>query len=184
MVTPERKRFTLEEYYQMSFLGEDDRVEFMNGEVITMSPIGRFHAACVKRLNFLLTQRLGVRAIVSAQDPLIVLDSEPIPDIVLLKFREDFYAAKAASAEDALLVIEVSDSTLNYDRTTKVALYAKADISEVWVIDLNGQRVWVYRQPAEDGYLSIRAYERGETLTLLAFPDITLTVNDILGERF
>lgn len=177
----ERRKFTLDEYHQMSFLGEDDRVELIDGEIITMSPIGRFHAACMKRLIFLLTQLLGKRAIVSAQDPLIVLGSEPIPDIVLLKFREDFYAAKAASAEDALLVIEISDSTLNYDRTTKVALYAKAGIQEVWIIDLNHERIWVYRQTTEEGYLSIKAYERGEEIALLAFPELVLRVADMLG---
>jgi Uma2 family endonuclease len=180
----ERRKFTLEEYHQMGFLGEDDRVELIDGEIITMSPIGRFHAACMKRLIFLLTQLLGKRAIVSAQDPLIVLGSEPVPDIALLKFRNDFYAGKAASAEDALLVIEISDTTFNYNRTTKVALYAKANIQEMWIIDLNNERVWVDRQPSESGYLSIKAYERGEEITLLAFPDITIGVNEVLGESY
>jgi Uma2 family endonuclease len=176
----ERRKFTLEEYHQMSFLGKDDRVELIDGEIITMSPIGKFHAARVKKLIRLL-EGLGSRAILSVQDPLIVLDSESVPDIVILKFREDFYAAKAASAEDALLVIEVSDSTLNYDHTTKVALYAKAGIQEVWIIDLNHERIWVYRQPTDDGYLTIKAFERGEEIAPLAFPELVFRVTAILG---
>jgi Uma2 family endonuclease len=176
----ERKKFTLDEYHQMSFLKGNDRLELIDGEIIVMSPVGKFHAARVKKLIRLL-EGLGDRAILSVQDPLIVLGSEPIPDVVILKFREDFYATEAASAEDALLVIEVSDSTLNYDRTTKVALYAKAGIPEVWVIDLNSSRVWVYGQPTEDGYLNIKAYERGEEIAPLFFPELVLRIADILG---
>ena len=177
----ERHRFTLEEYHQMNFFSEDIRVELGGGGIIKRSPIGRFHTACMKRLIFLLTPKLVKRAIVSAQDPLIVLSSEPIPDVVLLNYRDDFYGGKAASAEDALLVIEVSDSTLDYDQKIKVPKYAKAGIPEVWVIDLNESLIWVYRNPSDKGYLEVKAYKRGEAVTLLAFSDITLTVNDILG---
>jgi Uma2 family endonuclease len=179
----ERRKFTLEEYHQMDFLGEDDRIELIAGEIISMSPIGRFHAACMKRLIRLL-EGLGKRAIISARDPLVVLGSEPVPDIVILKYRDDFYAGKAAAAEDALLVIEVSDSTLAYDQEVKAPKYAKAGVQELWIIDLNDDLIWVYRQPSANGYLNIKAYQRGETLTLLAFPDITIGVNEVLGESY
>jgi Uma2 family endonuclease len=177
----ERHKFTLDEYHQMTFFDEDSRIELIDGEIIHMSPIGRFHAACLKRLIFLLTPKLIKRAIVSAQDPLIVLGSEPIPDVVLLKYRDDFYATKAASAEDAFLVIEISDSTLDYDQKTKVPKYAKADIPEVWVIDLNESLIWVYQNPSNNDYLEVKAYKGNEQITNSAFPDITLQVNDILG---
>lgn len=176
----ERHKFTLEQFHQMSFFDEDSRVELMDGEIIYMSPIGRFHAACLKRLIRLL-EGLDKRAVLSAQDPLIVLGSEPIPDITLLKYRDDFYANKAASAEDALLVIEVSDSTLEYDQKIKVPKYAKASIPEVWVIDVNENLIWVYRSPSHLGYQEVKTYRRDDTLTLLALPDITLAVNEILG---
>jgi Uma2 family endonuclease len=180
----ERHKFTLEEYHRMNFFAEDTRVELMDGEIIHMSPIGRFHAACLKRLIFLFTQKLFKRAIVSAQDPLIVLGSEPVPDVVLLEYRDDFYANKAASAEDAFLVIEISDSTLDYDQKVKVPKYAKAGIPEVWVIDINESLIWVYRIPSDKGYLEMKAYKRGEQITLSAFSDITFFVNDILGPQF
>jgi Uma2 family endonuclease len=179
----ERRKFTLDEYHQINIFGEDDRLELMDGEIISMSPIGRLHAACLKRLIFNFTQILGTRAIVSAQDPLIVLGSEPIPDIVLLHYRDDFYAGKSASAEDAHLVIEVSDSTLDYDQKVKTPKFARAGIPEVWIIDLNEGLIWVYRNPNHKNYLDIKAYKRDEHITLLAFQDITLGVNDILGPK-
>jgi Uma2 family endonuclease len=176
----ERHKFTVEEYHQMTFFDENIRVELMDGEIIHMSPIGRFHAACLKRL-LRLFEGLDKRAIVSAQDPLIVLGSEPVPDVVLLKYRDDFYADRAACAEDALLVIEISDSTLDYDQKIKAPKYAKASIPEVWVIDINESLLWVYRNPSDKGYLEVKAYKQGEGVTLLAFSDITLAVNEVLG---
>lgn len=183
-MVPTRHRFTLDEYHRLGEMGlfsEDDRVELVDGEIIEMTPIGLRHAACVKRFNALLSHQVGTRSILSIQDPLRVLDSEPVPDLAILRYRDDFYAGKAAAAEDALLVIEVADSSLHYDQTVKAPLYAQAGIPELWVIDLNDNLIWVYLEPSDKGYLSIKAHQRGSSITPQAFADIPLNVNDILG---
>lgn len=179
-----RHRFTLDEYHRLGEMGvfsEDDRIELLDGEIIEMTPIGLRHAACVKRLNALLGHQVGTRSILSIQDPLRVLDSEPLPDIAILHYRADFYADKAAAAEDARLIIEVADSSLHYDQHHKAPLYAQAGVPELWVIDLNDDLVWVYLEPSDKGYLSIKAHKRGVSITPQAFEDIQLSVTDILG---
>ncbi|RMH90903.1 MAG: Uma2 family endonuclease [Calditrichaeota bacterium] len=179
------KRFTVEEFYRMGEAGiftEDDRVELIEGEIIEMSPIGKRHAVCVARLTGLFGQLAEKRFIVWVQNPLpLNAYSEPQPDITLLKFRSDFYAQKDIEPADVLLIIEVSDTTLEYDREVKIPLYARAGIPESWVIDLAHEAVEVYSQPEEGEYRSVRTVKRGETLTPVALPDISLTVDDILG---
>jgi len=119
-----RHRFTVEEYHRMGqagILSEDDRVELIEGEIVEMAPVGSRHAACVKRLNALLSRRAGGRALVSVQDPIRLGEhSEPQPDLALLKPREDFYAAAHPGPEDVLLVIEVAETSLEYDREVKL----------------------------------------------------------------
>jgi Uma2 family endonuclease len=182
-MVPARYKFTLEAYHrlgEMGFFGEDDRIELLEGEIVEMTPIGRLHAACVNRVMRRL-EGLGQRAVVSVQNPLLVGDSELLPDIVLLSYRDDFYAAKAAAAEDALLIIEVADSSLHYDQTVKAPLYAQAGVPELWVIDRNDDLVWVHLESSDKGYLSIKAHQRGACITPRAFEAIPLNVNDILG---
>src|SRR5579863_6654097 len=119
---------------EAGILGEDDRVELIDGEVRVMSPIGNPHAATVNRYNALLSTLVGKDAIVSVQNPIQLNDmSEPQPDVVLLRFRDDFYADKTPTPADVLLIIEVSDTTLAYDRLEKLPRYALAGIPEVWL---------------------------------------------------
>src|SRR5580704_10507425 len=129
-VQVERRVFTVEEYHRMAeagILSEDDRVELTDGEIIKMSPSGSRHVACVNRLNAVLTSAIGRAAIVSVQNPFAVNDySEPQPDIVILKPRNDFYAHSLPTAQDLLLIIEVADTSLSYDRNVKVPAYARA----------------------------------------------------------
>ncbi|MBD2294182.1 Uma2 family endonuclease [Anabaena sphaerica FACHB-251] len=179
------RRFTVEQYHQMNEAGiltEDDRVELINGEIIEMSPIGRRHAACVNRLNFLFSQLLGKRVIVAVQNP-IILDnlSEPQPDISLLKPRADFYESGLPQAQDTFLLIEVADSSIEYDRKIKIPLYASSGISEVWLVDIYEQLIIVYRQPTANGYSEIKTFHLGDIVDILAFPGINLTVESILG---
>ncbi len=181
-----RRKFTVEQYHKMvesGILCENDRVELIRGEIVEMSPIGRRHAACVKRLNRLFYRKLGDSVLIGVQDPVELDDtSEPQPDIVLLQPREDFYESASPQASDIFLLIEVADTTVQYDRQVKIPLYAEDNIAEVWLVDINGQCVEVYREPASDGYQNIQKFERGQTLSILAFGDVNITVNEVLGQ--
>jgi Uma2 family endonuclease len=178
-------RLNVSQYHQMSeagILSENDKVELINGEIIEMSPIGRRHAACVDRINRLFSNILGIKVIVRVQNPIILNNlSEPEPDIALLKPRADFYESGHPQPQDIFLLIEVADSSLEYDRDVKIPLYATSGISEVWLVDIYEQVIIVYRYPSENGYSDIQTLSRGEKLSIQTFPEINLVVNDILG---
>ena len=178
-------RLNVSQYHQMSeagILSENDKVELINGEIIEMSPIGRRHAACVDRINRLFSNILGIKVIVRVQNPIILNNlSEPEPDIALLKPRADFYESGHPQPQDIFLLIEVADSSLEYDRDVKIPLYASSGISEVWLVDIYEQVIIVYRYPSENGYSDIQTLSRGEKLSIQTFPEINLVVNDILG---
>jgi Uma2 family endonuclease len=180
-----RRKFTVEQYHKMvesGILSEDDRLELIRGEIIEMSPIGTKHAACLNRLVNLLVQLLGKRIIAAAQNPVALNNnSEPQPDVALLKPRDDFYETAHPQAQDIFLLIEVSDSTVMYDREEKIPLYAQANIEEVWLVDINEQIVEVYQQPTAAGYQLMQKFSCGQTLSIKAFPDVNITVNEIFG---
>jgi len=187
LAKPQLKTFRLNisQYHQMNqagILSEDDRVELVEGELIEMSPIGRRHTACVRRLINILSQLLAELAIVDAQNPIILNNlSEPQPDIALLKPRADFYESGHPQPKDIFLLIEVADSSLEYDRDVKIPLYASSGITEVWLVDIYEQVIIVYRYPTENGYSEIKTLNRGEKMSIQAFPEIHLVVDDILG---
>lgn len=180
----EVRRFTIAEYHHMIQAGvfhEDERLELLDGEIVPMSPIGSRHAACVNRLVHLLVQAVASRAIVSAQNPIRLNPySEPEPDVALLRPSDDFYAAETPGSQDALLVIEVADSSLEHDRTNKIPLYARAGIGEVWLVDLDGRVVDVYRNPSAEGYLLRQRYLLDHEIVMDAL-GITVPVTQILG---
>lgn len=180
-----RRRFTVDEYHRMGeagILNEDDRVELIRGEIVQMSPIGVRHAACVARLNEVFISRLRGRAVLWPQNPLVILpDSEPQPDIILLRYRADFYAAALPGPDDVALLIEIADSSLRYDRRVKAPLYAEAGITEYWIVDLAGDAVEVYRDPAGGEFRATDRVGRGGMLRPRAFPDTSLPVGDLLG---
>lgn len=182
-----RRLFTLAEYYQLAEAGilhEDDRVELINGEILEMAPIGSRHAGCVKRLNLFFAPRVGDQAIVSIQDPVHLNNrSAPQPDMALLVPRPDCYAASHPGPQDVLLVVEVADSSVGFDRHTKIPLYGRAGIREAWLVDLTEGQITVYRQPTTSrrGYRDVQDSTRGMALAPLAFPDLRLTVEDVLG---
>ncbi|MFN3929840.1 MAG: Uma2 family endonuclease [Thermoflexus sp.] len=179
------RRFTVEEYHRMreaGILTEDDRIELIEGELVEMSPISSRHAACVKRLAVLLFERGGRRFLVSVQDPIRLGErSEPVPDLALLRPRADFYASAHPGPADVFLVIEVAETSGTYDREQKLPLYGRAGIPETWVVDLAQGEVVVGRDPSPEGYRTLRTARRGETLAPLAFPDLILPVDEILG---
>ncbi len=166
---------------EAGILHEDDRTELIHGEIIYMSPIGNYHAAIVSRLTNLLAPRLVPSFIVSVQNPVKIGDhSEPEPDIMILPFREDYYAESGVTPEDVLLLVEVSDSTLRYDRNTKLPLYATAGIPEVWIVDVNKQQLEVYRQPNEERYQFMETLTRDDTVAAIQLP-LNVQVRELIG---
>jgi Uma2 family endonuclease len=180
-----RKKFTVSQYHQMiesGILTDRDRVELLQGEIIEMSPVGRQHAACVDRLNELLVLGLSTRVIVRVQSPIrLNNNSEPQPDIAILQRRTDFYAEGHPQPEDIFALVEVSDTTVEFDRTIKVPLYAQYRIPEVWIVDLNAQAVQVYREPNSSGYQQVQTFRHGQTLFFQAFTTIQFSTEQVLG---
>lgn len=180
-----RRRFTVGEYDRMieaGILTKYDRVELIHGEVVYKSPIGRRRAACRAALHALFVLRLDRRALVrSAGHISLPPDSAPEPDVVLLRWCDDFYRTVPTLADDVLLAIEVAETSLRYDRRVKVPLYAERGIREVWIVDVEGDCVEVYRGQTDGAYGSTQRIPRGTVLSPEAFPDVVLTVADILG---
>ena len=184
MKTPALHQFSTEDYHRLAelgFLAPDARVELLDGEIHDMSPIGPFHGGIVKRLNRLFSSCAGGRWIVSVQDAM-GLDkySEPQPDLMLLKPAPDDYTAHHPVPDDVLLLIEVSDSSLEFDRRKKLPLYARAAIPEVWIINLQELEIEVYREPHLAGYGSKSICRPGEKLSPQKFPDVKAEVADLL----
>jgi Uma2 family endonuclease len=177
--------FNVAEYYRMAEAGlfsPDDRVELIEGEVVDMSPIGRRHAGCVNRLNKLLNRNVVELAIVSVQNPIGIDDfSEPQPDLALLKPRADFYSNSHPVPADVLVVIEVCDTSVEYDRNVKLPLYARAGISEAWLLILPDDTIEVYSNPKDGKYQKVQRLKRGKNLVSPTVPGLTLRVDDILG---
>jgi Uma2 family endonuclease len=177
-------RFSVEEYTQLAEAGillEDDRLELIDGRIIDMPPIGSHHASCVKRILATFVNLFQTRAIVSVQDPVrLGIYSEPQPDLMLLQQRDDFYAERHPVPDEVLLLVEVSDSSLEYDKAVKIPLYSQKYIQEVWLINLREHCVEMYRSPTPAGYESISVLRGNQTLTPQAFPDVTLTAVQVL----
>ncbi len=180
-----RRYFTVDQYQRMGAAGvfsEDDRVELVEGEILMMTPIGSRHAAIVKRLARLFNNLLGERAIVSVQDPIVLSDfSEPQPDIALLKARDDFYAEALPTATDVFLIVEVADRSLEYDHDVKLPAYARSGIPEFWLADLSAETIRVHTEPANGVYRTLRSYQRGDLITPIHFPALSIEVISILG---
>ena len=181
-----RRTFTVDEYYRMAetgILSPEDRTELIEGEIIKMTPIGKRHAVCVYRLTALFTERLQHRAIVSVQNP-IRIDShtEPQPDVSLLRWRDDFYSGTPThpGPQDVLLVIEVADTSVEYDRSVKIPMYGKANIPDAWLIDQAKDTIEIFSQPLNGIYQHTHKAQHGDTITVLG---ITVTVDEILGQK-
>jgi Uma2 family endonuclease len=180
-----RRRFSIEEYHRMGragILSEDDRVELIEGEIVVMTPIGSAHAGKLNRLGRLFTVRLGQRAIVAIQNPIALLaDSEPQPDLAILRPRVDFYERSHPRPEDVLLLVEIAETSLDYDRTVKVPLYARAGLPEVWIVDLAAESIEVYQEPSEGSYRGVQFFIRGQSLAPQALPDLLVPADEIFG---
>ena len=167
---------------EAAILAEDERVELIAGEIVRMTPIGSQHAGCVNTLNRLLGRALADRGVVSVQNPIILDGStEPQPDLALLRFREDSYRTAHPQPADVLLVVEVADSSLEYDLRVKVPLYARAEIPEAWLVRLEDGCIEVHRDPGATGYREMRTFRAGDVIAPLAFPDLEVAIAAILG---
>jgi Uma2 family endonuclease len=179
-------RFTTKDFHRMveaGILHEDDRVELLHGEIVDMPPIGPGHASGVKRLlNGFLPLQLQGKVIISVQDPIqLGGHSEPQPDVALLKPRPDFYAQGHPTPQEVLLVVEVMESSAGYDREVKLPLYARFGIPETWLIDAERELIEAYRELTPEGYRQAHTRRRGERLSPEAFPQFSLTVDEVLG---
>jgi len=183
VATARRRRFTAEEYHKMAEVGilhEDDRVELIEGDIVQMAAIGSRHMMCVIRLNRLLVPMVDDGALVSPQNPVRLGERlEPEPDLAVLRVRD--YTDSLPGPEDVLLLMEVSDTTLGYDRRVKLPLYARSGVPEVWILDLTGERIERHTGPSADGYRHTERARRGETLGSEVFPSLVLQVDAILG---
>ncbi len=182
--TPAKRRFDVDAYYKLAAAGilpNPHRVELIDGEIIDLNAIGSPHAAITTRLTRQFIRAVGDLAIISVQNPLR-LDSynEPEPDLLVLRPRADDYQANHPGAADVLLLIDVSETSLAYDRGRKLALYAKFGVPEVWIIDLAGAALEIYRQPKEGGY-SLTERRTGGSLTPDLVPSVAIDVAALLA---
>ena len=177
------RRFTVEDYHRMAeagILAEDDRVELIAGEIVEMSPIGIRHVSCVIALTDLLRNLIGRDVLISVQNPIRLGDhNEPQPDIALLKRRR--YRRALPGVEDVLLVIEVADSSRDYDRNVKLPLYAAAGIAEAWLVDLVADTIERHTEPHAGRYRHRVIAGRGESISSTVMTAITLPVDEVLG---
>jgi len=169
---------TVDEYYRMAATGvlaPDAKVELLDGEIVEMAPIGSPHAACVMRLTRRLWATIGDRALLSVQGPLRLDEhSEPEPDVMLLRHRDDTYAAAHPGPDDVLLLVEVADASAKLDRTRKVPMYLAAGVPEVWLVDLQARTIDAFRGG------TAQTYRAGATIAPQAFPDIGFEVAYLL----
>lgn len=182
-VTLTRHKLDVDEYYRMAeagILDEDDRVELIDGEIIDMMPIGPGHSFIVNGLTKALVMACGDEAIVSVRNP-VRFDrfNEPEPDFAVLRPRADNYRESHPGPADVLLLVEVADSSLRYDRRIKLPLYAEAGIVEYWLVDLKAGRVEVFRNPEGGAYLDASVHGRGERLALAAAPGVVVALDQV-----
>ena len=189
VVGPERRPFTNAEYHALAkagILAPYERVQLIAGDVIVMSPVGSRHAACVGWIDdeFSIFRQPAGQAIVRVQSPLVMPDdSEPEPDAMLLTWREDSYAFHTPRSEDVLPLVEVSDSTLEYDCDVKLPLYAAAGVPGTWMINLREDWIESNIRPVAEGYRETRRYALGDTIAPHAFPDLAMPVERIMPPR-
>ena len=181
-----KRRFTVDEYYRMAEVGilsARDRVELIDGEIVTMTPIGARHNGCVTSAARALTRAAGDDALVQSQGP-VRLDVyyEPEPDLALLRPRDDFYTSRHAGPADVILIVEIADSSIEYDRDVKASIYAMSGIPEYWVADLNANILVKYSLPNPRGYQRIEECCRGQSIAPQLLPACVVPVDAFVIE--
>ncbi|MBD2447642.1 Uma2 family endonuclease [Nostoc sp. FACHB-152] len=192
MTITQAKRFTLNEYHQLTEIGffhEDDHIELINGEIIQMVSKGTAHATCVRNLLRELPKLIGEKATLQCQDPIsLPSNSEPEPDFAIVQNQDDNYLSAHPSPADVLLVMEVADSSLSYDQDVKIPLYAQAGISDYWIFNLFDSHLECYSEPYQDnyskyGYLNKRIVLHNQVISLPCFPDLSLDLSKVFPPK-
>jgi Uma2 family endonuclease len=182
---PRRHRLTVSDYYRMAEVGilaPDARVELIDGDIIDMTPPGSLHAVTVRRLNGILTRAAGDSASVLVQDPVRLSDlSEPQPDLALLRPPDDSYIQHHPGPADVLLVVEVADTSLRFDRDTKVSLYAVHGIPEMWLVDLRSRQLIRHRAPVQGAYTLVDEPDLGSPLAISAISGVAVELQILFG---
>ena len=183
MVQLLRKKFTITEFEQMAETGiikDEDRIELIEGELIEMGKIGKRHAACVDRLNDLFRDKFGKRVLVRSQNPIQLSDySQPQPDLAILTRKSDYYETAHPTPDDIFLLVEVADTTIKFDQEIKIPLYAKHNILEVWLVNLNQEIVEVYYQSNINSYTTKKIFTKKQIISPISFPEIKINVSEI-----
>ncbi|MFB2879256.1 Uma2 family endonuclease [Floridanema aerugineum] len=192
MKIAQAKRFTLEEYHKLTEIGffhEDDRIELIRGEIIEMAAKGTAHETCISKLLRELVRLLGDAATLRCQSPILLLNnSEPEPDLAIVKNKPDDYLSAHPIPNDVLLIIEISDSTLNYDREVKLSLYAEAGISDYWIFNLFDNQLEAHSEPFQNsqgnfGYQNRRIVLPNQAIALPPFPDLSLDLSRVFPPK-
>ncbi|MBE9038011.1 Uma2 family endonuclease [aff. Roholtiella sp. LEGE 12411] len=192
MSITQAKRFTLDEYHKLTELGffhEDDHIELINGEIIEMVSKGTAHETCLRKLWKELPKLLGGRATLQSQAPITLPpNSEPEPDFAIVQNRFDDYLSAHPKPADVLLVMEVADSSLNYDQDVKIPLYAQAGISNYWIFNLFDNYLECYSERYQDnqdkhGYLNKRIFLPNQVIILPGFPDLSLDLSRVFPPK-
>ncbi len=182
-ISASKRLLTVAEYHKMAEVGiltDQDRVELINGEIFNMSPINSSHADCVDRLTQWFVMYFYQKAIVRIQNPITLNDhSEPEPDVLIAKLKDQGYKGGHPKAEEILLLVEVSDSSLEKDRQIKLPLYAKANIPEVWIVNLEETCIEIYSKPVNGSYTQQIIYKPQDTINTNLISN--LKVAQILG---
>ncbi len=182
---PRRHRLTVADYYRMGEVGilaPDARVELIEGEIIDMAPIGSPHVSAVLQLDHLLQEAVRGNALVLVHNPIVLDDySAPQPDLALLRPRADYYRSALARPGDVLLIIEVAQSSLRFDRDDKIPLYARHGIPEAWLVDLQAKRLVRYRHPQQGAYTVIDEPDLRSPLGIAALPETHFDLSTLLA---
>lgn len=178
-----RYRWTVEDFHKLTpgILDEDARVELIEGDLLEMAPIGSLHAGKLERLRRLIEQAAGNSALIFTQNPVVLgIRSEPQPDIAVLRPRADFYETSHPGSQDILLLVELADSSVRYDREVKIPLYAHHGIPEAWLVDLSEKRLEAYREPEKQEYRHVDYYRKGR-VPLRWLTDVSIDLADLFG---
>ncbi len=181
-----KRLFTAEEYLRMAetgILAEHDRVELIDGEIVAMTPIGPRHFVCVNRANKVFVLTVGEQAVVHVQTNVrLGRYQQPEPDLALLRPPAGAYETRLPGPNDIFLIVEVADSSLEYDRTVKARLYAESGIPEYWLVNLHEDVVTRYQDSRQGAYQSTQEYRRGQSIAPALLPECSIPVDKLFAD--